>query len=48
VKEMDENEEMEGSLNLMDIDPMNKQRNIKNILSKRKLSRFELDEIFAQ
>jgi hypothetical protein len=38
----------EETLDLMDIDPMNKQRNIKNILSKKKISKYELDEIFAQ
>lgn len=39
-------EEDEG-MDLLDMDPQNKQRSIKNILSKRKLSRYELDEIFA-
>lgn len=37
----------EEEMNLMDMDPLNKQRNIKNILSKRKISKYELDEIFA-
>ena len=40
---MEENEDF----NLMEFDPNNKQRNIKNILSKRKVSKYELDEIFA-
>lgn len=40
---MEDNEE----IGLMEYDPNNKQRNIKNILSKRKVSKFELDEIFA-
>ena len=40
---MEENEDF----GLMEFDPNNKQRNIKNILSKRKVSKYELDEIFA-
>jgi hypothetical protein len=41
-------DDYEEDMDMMDFDPMNRQRNIRNILSKRKISKYELDEIFAE
>lgn len=39
---------MEEDIDMMaEIDPNNKSRSFKNILSKKKVSRYELDEIFG-
>ncbi len=38
---------MENETNFLELDEKNRQRNVKNILSKRKISKYELDEIFA-
>jgi hypothetical protein len=39
---------MEEDVDMMaEIDPNNKGRSFKNILSKKKVSRYELDEIFG-
>ena len=35
------------NVNFFDLDDKNKQRSVKNILSKKKLSKYELDQIFA-
>ena len=37
----------ENNTQLMELDDKNKQRSVKNILSKRKLTKYELDQIFA-
>ena len=38
---------MEEETNVFEFDQKNKQRSIKNILSKKKISKYELDQIFA-
>ncbi|MGM5485209.1 MAG: hypothetical protein ACQEP1_05045 [Nanobdellota archaeon] len=39
--------EEEEEQSMFDVDPMNKGRSYKNILSKEKVSKHELDEIFG-
>jgi hypothetical protein len=42
------NLEMEEEVDMMvEIDPNNRNRSFKNILSKKKISKYEMDEIFG-